>query len=122
MSQLEPWAAAAAGGRRAVTAHADQHLLLLGEVTAGDLGQGPVADPELDRDRFGLAGCVEHPDASTSDAGPGSALPSARTCAAGSAALTRRSSETLAAASSRPLSLLRFDARWTEPERGVRHP
>src|SRR5262249_11977931 len=120
MSELETWAAAAAR-RRAVTAHADQHLLLLGEVTAGDLGQGPVADPELHRDRLGLAGRVEHPDTATGDAGPGRALPSARTCAAGTSTLTGRATGPLAAAS-RPLALLRFDAWWPETERRIGHP
>src|SRR5262249_18924678 len=120
MSELETWAAAAAR-RRAVTAQADQHLLLLGEVTAGDLGQGPVADPELDRDSFGLAGCVEYPDTATGDTGPGCALPSARTCAAGTSALTRRSTGPLAA-SRRPLARLRFDAGWPETERRIGHP
>src|SRR5262245_24058452 len=115
MSQLETWAAAARR-RRALTAHADQHLLLLREVTAGDFSQGAVADPELDRHRLWLARRVEYPDTATCDTGPGCALPSARTGTGRTAALSR----TLAG-SSGPLALLRFDAWWTEAERGVGH-
>src|SRR5262245_45227845 len=115
MSQLETRPAAAAR-RRTITANADEHLLLFGEVATSDLGQGPVADPELDLDRLGLAGRVEYPDAPTGDACPGRALPSAGACAARTAA-----TRTLTAAA-RALALLRFDPGRTEAEGGVGHP
>src|SRR5580765_255021 len=115
MSQLEARPAAAAR-RRAIATNADEHLLLVGELPSGDFGRGSVADPELDRDRFGFAGGVEHPDAPSRDTGLGSALASARP-GAGTGTTTR----TLATAC-RPLPLLRFDAWRSETERGVGHP
>src|SRR5262245_24420273 len=66
--ETKPRAALAltAGPRGTVaTSQADDHLLLLGKIAAGDLGRRSIADSELNRDGRWLARRVEHPHPSS---------------------------------------------------------
>src|SRR5262245_61321895 len=109
MSEPEARGAASAARRpRAVSAseHPDQDLLALLEV-AGHLGEGAVAQPDLDRDLLGLAVRALHPHAAA--VGPRPGLP--RAARSGWPAASR----------ARPRRLIGLEPRRPEAERGVRH-